>query len=187
MLAPALASIRRAHPSAYIEVAGAVWRLRLLAGPTLANAVTPFEGFFRDGQVLGKELARFERIVVFSIDLEDPMVRALADAAAGRIELHRSFPMDPTNELHVIDHIQRALSGLNIEQKADGHYRLPVPESANGFAEQFLANTGGSGEGRRVYVQSGSKIVTKRWPAERFISLCRHLVQRLSCRLFMGC
>jgi ADP-heptose:LPS heptosyltransferase len=185
MLAPALACLRRAHPSAHIDVAGVLWRLRLLAGPTLADAVRPIEDFFPDGRVSAGELNRYDRIIVFAIDLDAPIVRDISAAVPDRVEVHHSFPMSRTSEHHVIDHIQQALSGLGIEQTADRRYRLPVPEIARQYAEKFLAETAGNAP--RVYIQPGTKITTKRWPAERFAALCRELVYAQSCQVFLGC
>lgn len=184
MLAPALASLRRAHPAARIEVAGAVWRLRLLAGPTLADAVRPIDAFFRDGEALIDELNRFDRIAVFAIDLDDPSVREIVRAAPNRVELHPSFPICRASERHVIDHIQHALSGLGIDPIADHRYQLPIPDEARRFAERFLAGT--PGKGPRVYLHPGTKIVTKRWPSERFVVLSRELVAA-GCQVFLGC
>jgi heptosyltransferase III len=186
LLAPTLACVRRAHPFARIEIAGAVWRLRLLVGPTLADAVLPIEHFFDKGRVNASELLRFDRIVVFAIELDSPMVREIVSAAPDRVERHLAFPICRASELHVIDHIQEALSGLGIEKQADHQYRLPVPASALRFAEEFLAEMPAGGR-PRVYVQPGTKIATKRWPAERFIELCRELAHAQDYQVFLGC
>src|SRR4051812_27330245 len=90
MLAPSLADLRRVHPAAHIEVAGAVWRLRLLCGPTLANVVTPFEEFFAEGRVISDRLQKFDRIVLFAIRPETPLVREIATAFPDRVEVHYS-------------------------------------------------------------------------------------------------
>jgi ADP-heptose:LPS heptosyltransferase len=184
LLAPALACLRRAHPSAYIEVAGVLWRLRLLVGPTLANAAKSIEDYFRNGEARAAELRRFDRIVLFAIDLRADLVQEIVRAVPERVEVHHSFPMNGTNDHHVIDHIQRALGVFGVEPNGDRHYQLPIPDSAREFAQQFLART--SSQGRRVYIHAGTKIATKRWPATRFAEVGRRLVER-GCDVYLGC
>jgi len=184
MLAPALACLREAHPSARIDVTGIIWRLRLLAGPTLATAVRPLEDFVRDGVVDVTALAEYEHVVVFAIDLDDPLVRALANAVPERTAVHQSFPITRASKEHVIDHVQRALSAYGIAAQADHHYRLPVPPEAMRYAQDFVAATAHGGP--RVYVVAGTKIATKCWPPERFVALCRTLRDR-GWQVYLGC
>ena len=185
MLAPGLASLRRAQPAARIDLAGIAWRLRLLVGPTLADAVRPLDDFFRGDEADADELATYDRIIVFAIDLDEHPVRELARAAPDRVELHQSFPICRASETHVIDHIQQALAGCGVEPPAERHYRLPVPDDARRAAAQFLARW--PGREPRVYLHPGTRIATKQWPAERFVALCRELSGRRGWQVFIGC
>jgi len=184
MLAPALACLRRAHPHARIDVTGIVWRLRLLGGPTLATGIRSLEDFMRDGAIDAEALAPYEHVVVFAIDVDDPLIHAFAAAAPGRTAVHQSFPITEASADHVIDHIQLALSPYDIPARADRRYRLPVPEAGARIAAEFL---GATADGRpRVYLIAGTKIETKLWPTERFVALCRTLSQR-GWQVYLGC
>jgi hypothetical protein len=127
LLAPALASLRRCHPHARIDLAGIAWRLRLLMHPTLANDVVPIAELFDGDQVDRDRLERYEHVVVFAIDLSEPVVRSLVEADPGRVRSYHSFPIERASATHVVEHIRDCLSPLGIEDHAQSDYCIPGP------------------------------------------------------------
>jgi hypothetical protein len=184
LLAPALASLRAAYPHARIDVTGFVWRLRLLEGPALASSVRPLDDLFIGESVNVPVLDAYDRIELFAVDPEAPVVRAIVDAVPQRAAGYPSFPITTASGVHVADHVHRSLSHLGIPAAADRRFTLPLAATTRRLADPFLSTTA---DGRpRAYLAPGTRIDTKRWPAPRFAALAGELLAR-GWQVYLGC
>jgi len=184
LLAPALASLRAAYPHARIDVTGFVWRLRLLEGPALASSVRPLDDLFIGESVNVPVLDAYDRIELFAVDPEAPVVRAIVDAVPQRAAGYPSFPITTASAVHVADHVHRSLSHLGIPAAADRRFTLPLAATTRRLTDPFLSTTA---DGRpRAYLAPGTRIDTKRWPTPRFAALAGELLAR-GWQVYLGC
>jgi len=191
---PLLRAVRRAQPSAHIEVLGYPRIAGLALGPQCADTVRRLDSIelvslFGDGQDLdagaADYISRFGRIVLVWSDRRGQLGRNLAQAGARHLIAVDPFPPEGTR-VHVCDHVAQQITaqGIPCEERSP---RIAVQEQWRAAAEEWLeAAASNQDEHARVFaVHPGSGGRAKTWPAERFAGVISHLLQERGARVWL--
>ena len=186
MTLPAIGALRERWPDAHIEILGYPHIIEMARQRYYADAVRsidakPMAGFFIPNGILDPSLMEyfgsFNLVISYLFDPDSIFANNVRRCGAKQIIEASPRPSDAP----AAEHYCRPLEALAIYVERPEPRVFPS-EADRATASQFLRHTGRE---RIVAVHPGSGSEKKNWPAERFGSVCRWLMDELVAQLLV--